>query len=66
HPRLGSTRQVGVVPKLSRSPGRIRHTGPELGGDSASVLASELGLDPQAIEALLHSGVVRGATPQEH
>jgi len=66
HPQLGSTRQVGVVPKLSRSPGRIRHTGPELGGDSASVLASELGLDPQAIEALLHSGVVRGATPQEH
>jgi crotonobetainyl-CoA:carnitine CoA-transferase CaiB-like acyl-CoA transferase len=66
HPQLGSTRQVGVVPKLSRSPGRIRHTGPELGGDSASVLASELGLDPQAIAALLHSGVVRGATPQEH
>ena len=66
HPQLGSTRQVGVVPKLSRSPGRIRHTGPELGGDSASGLASELGLDPQAIAALLHSGVVRGATPQEH
>lgn len=66
HPQLGSTRQVGVLPKLSRSPGRIRHTGPELGGDSASVLASELGLSPQAIAALLQSGVVRSATPQEH
>lgn len=66
HPQLGSTRQVGVVPKLSRSPGRIRHTGPELGGDSASVLASELGLDAAAIAALIESGVVRGAAQKEH
>ena len=66
HPQLGSTRQVGVVPKLSRSPGRIRHTGPELGGDSASVLASELGLDAAAIAALIESGVVRGAAHEEH
>jgi crotonobetainyl-CoA:carnitine CoA-transferase CaiB-like acyl-CoA transferase len=66
HPQLGSTRQVGVVPKLSRSPGRIRHTGPELGGDSASVLASELGLDPQAIAALIASGIVRGSAQKEY
>ena len=65
HPQLGSTCQVGVVPKLSRSPGRIRHTGPELGGDSASVLADELGLDAAAIAALIASGVVRDAA-KEH
>ncbi|MNV86989.1 Bile acid-CoA hydrolase [compost metagenome] len=66
HPQLGSTRQVGVVPKLSRSPGRIRHTGPALGGDSASVLASELGLEPQAIAALIASGIVRGSAQKEY
>lgn len=38
HPRLGHTTQVGVVPRLSATPGRIRHTGPALGADTQAVL----------------------------
>jgi formyl-CoA transferase len=37
HPVLGHTTQTGVVPRLSATPGRIRHTGPDLGADSAAI-----------------------------
>ena len=37
HPALGHTTQAGVVPRLSATPGRIRHTGPELGADTEAV-----------------------------
>ena len=56
HPALGDTTQVGIVPKLSVSPGRIRHTGPEIGADSINVLRG-LGLDDARIDALLAAGV---------
>lgn len=37
HPQLGHTTQIGIVPRLSATPGRIRHGGPELGADTAAV-----------------------------
>ncbi|MEN9419295.1 MAG: hypothetical protein RI988_2915 [Pseudomonadota bacterium] len=37
HPVLGHTTQAGVVPRLSATPGRIRHTGPELGAHTEAV-----------------------------
>jgi formyl-CoA transferase len=37
HPVLGHTTQAGVVPRLSATPGRIRHSGPELGADTDAV-----------------------------
>ena len=37
HPTLGHTTQAGVVPRLSATPGRIRHTGPSLGADTEAV-----------------------------
>lgn len=37
HPALGHTTQAGVVPRLSATPGRIRHTGPELGAHTQAV-----------------------------
>jgi crotonobetainyl-CoA:carnitine CoA-transferase CaiB-like acyl-CoA transferase len=40
HPKIGHTTQIGVVPRLSRTPGVIRHTGHELGQDTANVLAA--------------------------
>ena len=43
--------QVGVMVKLSETPGEIRGPGPELGQDTAEVL-KELGYDGPAIEAL--------------
>lgn len=39
HPQIGHTTQVGVVPRLSATPGRIRHTGHDLGADTQAVLA---------------------------
>jgi crotonobetainyl-CoA:carnitine CoA-transferase CaiB-like acyl-CoA transferase len=40
HPKIGHTTQMGVVPRLSRTPGSIRHTGHELGQDTKDVLAT--------------------------
>ena len=57
HATLGHTTQAGVVPRLSATPGAIRHSGPELGADGRAVLA-ELGLDDTRIEALRASGAV--------
>lgn len=57
HATLGHTTQAGVVPRLSATPGGIRHSGPDLGADARSVLA-ELGLDEPAIEALRAAGAV--------
>jgi crotonobetainyl-CoA:carnitine CoA-transferase CaiB-like acyl-CoA transferase len=51
HPQLGHTSQVGIVPKLSRTPGSIRSTGPDIGADTDQVLR-ELGFDDQQIATL--------------
>jgi len=66
HPGLGHTTQIGVVPKLSATPGTIRHTGPELGQDTAGVLET-LGYARERIEALRARGVIRTqhGDPQE-
>jgi len=57
HPELGHTLQVGVVPKFSRTPGRVRCTGPDIGADTHQVLQS-IGLDDQQIAKLLAAGVI--------
>lgn len=60
HPQLESVAQIGVVPRLSSTPGTIRFTGPDLGADTISVLRDELGLQDEAIDNMLSAGVVRG------
>ena len=62
HPTLGQVTQTGVVPRLSATPGRIRHSGPELGADTEQVLRDELALTPQVIASLVQAGVVRGVS----
>jgi crotonobetainyl-CoA:carnitine CoA-transferase CaiB-like acyl-CoA transferase len=57
HPVLGHTTQAGVVPKLSRTPGSIRRTGPEIGADTRAVLEG-IGLDAAQIDALIDKGIV--------
>lgn len=57
HPVLGHTTQHGVVPKLSRTPGAIVRSGPELGEDTRDVLASELGLDEATLDRLAADAV---------
>lgn len=61
HPSLGHTTQVGIVPKLSATPGGIRHTGPELGADTRDVLKNNLGLDDVRIDALIANQTVIAA-----
>jgi crotonobetainyl-CoA:carnitine CoA-transferase CaiB-like acyl-CoA transferase len=48
----------GVLPHLSQTPGRIRHTGPEPGQDTVGVLQELLGLDQDAIDSLRDAGVI--------
>ncbi len=63
HDRLGHTTQSGVVPRLSHTPGRIRHTGPDVGADGYRVLHNELGYSPEAIHELAAQGGVHLPPP---
>ncbi|MFN0163265.1 MAG: CaiB/BaiF CoA transferase family protein [Burkholderiales bacterium] len=60
HPVLGATVQAGIVPKLSRTPGSIRNTGPDIGADTLEVL-KEAGLSDAQIEALIAKNVVKAS-----
>jgi len=59
HPVLGSTKQQGIVPKLSETPGQIRWSGHEIGADSRDILSEVLGYPADAIEALIAQGAVK-------
>lgn len=49
----------GVVPKFSRTPGAVRHVGPELGADTNDVLRELARCTDDEIEQLRNAGVVR-------
>jgi crotonobetainyl-CoA:carnitine CoA-transferase CaiB-like acyl-CoA transferase len=57
HPRLGPIRMQNVVPRLSATPGSIRHCGPELGQHNDEILGGELGLSAADLAALADAGV---------
>ena len=40
---------AGVVPKLTRTPGAVRHVGPALGADTDAVLRDLLGMSADAV-----------------
>jgi crotonobetainyl-CoA:carnitine CoA-transferase CaiB-like acyl-CoA transferase len=56
--RLGSTAMQSVFPKLSESPGAVRHLGPDLGEHVEPVLSGWLDYDSGAIARLRDAGVV--------
>lgn len=56
-PELGAVAMPNVFPRLSRTPGRIRHAGPTLGADNESVFAA-MGLSTADIETLRNNGVI--------
>jgi len=58
-PDLGSIRMQNVVPKLSRTPGKIRHAGARIGEHTDEVLREWLALDGGEIDRLRQSGAVR-------
>lgn len=57
-PELGSLRMPGVVPRLVRTPGRVRHAGPRLGEHTEEVLCGLLGYSPQEVARLREIGAV--------
>jgi formyl-CoA transferase len=57
HPKLGSLRLPGIVPKLSATPGEVRTTGPSMGDHNAEVYG-ELGLSATDLDRLTTEGVI--------
>ena len=57
-PRVGSLAIQGVVPKLSKTPGEVRHLGVELSKDTHNVLQELADVDPGEFEALKDQGVI--------
>jgi crotonobetainyl-CoA:carnitine CoA-transferase CaiB-like acyl-CoA transferase len=58
-PRLGTVHLPAVVPRLSRTPGEIRHPGVrEPGADNEAIYLGRLGLAPAEYERLRAAGVV--------
>ena len=55
---MGSVAMAAVVPRLSATPGAVRHAGREIGRDTRSVLGEVLELGPGDIDALVREGVV--------
>jgi formyl-CoA transferase len=58
HPDLGEFAMQNVVPKLSESPGRVRHVGPELGEHNEEIYRGLLGLDDDSLSALRSTGII--------
>jgi crotonobetainyl-CoA:carnitine CoA-transferase CaiB-like acyl-CoA transferase len=57
-PELGTVAMAQAVPRLSQTPGAVRHAGHRLGEDSRTVLRDWLGLDSAALDTLQASRVV--------
>jgi len=57
HESWGAYRQLGIAPKFSRTPGRLRSHAPELGEHTDAILR-ELGYNPESIQELRLQGVV--------
>jgi len=57
-PALGPVAMANVVPRLSRTPGRICWAGHEIGQDTIEVLERQLGFDSAEIERLVNDGVI--------
>jgi crotonobetainyl-CoA:carnitine CoA-transferase CaiB-like acyl-CoA transferase len=55
---LGTVAMPAVVPRLSDTPGAIRHAGRDIGQDSRAVLREVLGLEDARIDALTKEGIV--------
>ncbi|MBB6450511.1 formyl-CoA transferase [Geomicrobium halophilum] len=58
HPRLGTVKVPGVVPKFSETPGRIRRRAPELGEHNEDILKNSLGLSTDDIAELQEQKVI--------
>ncbi len=57
HPALGKIRQVGIAPRLSSTPGKVRSLSP-LPGEHTDEILRELGYKQEEIRSLRQEGVV--------
>ena len=58
HPDFGRVKMQNVAPRLSETPGAVRHVGPELGADNAYVLGDLLNLDAGEQDRLKEAGII--------
>jgi len=58
HPEFGELAMQNVFPKLSLTPGSVRHAGPELGEHNDEVFGDVLGLNKEERERLLQDGII--------
>jgi formyl-CoA transferase len=58
HPQFGELAMQNVFPRLSETPGRVRHAGPELGEHNDDVYRGLLKLSDEELEGLRADGVV--------
>jgi crotonobetainyl-CoA:carnitine CoA-transferase CaiB-like acyl-CoA transferase len=58
---FGSVAMAAPVPRLSATPGRVRHAGHHIGQDTRRVLAEVAGYSAAEIEKLERAGVVQGS-----
>ena len=58
HPQLGELAMQNVAPRLSDTPGAVRHPGPALGEHTEAVLTGVLGYDAARVARLRGAGVI--------
>ena len=58
HPEFGELPMQGVFPRLTATPGRVRHAGPELGEHNDEVYRGLLGLGDSEMARLTAAGVI--------
>ncbi len=58
HPKLGPIRMQNVIPRLTLTPGRIKHPGAELGEHNRDVFIGELGVSEDELAELERLGVI--------
>ena len=57
-PRIGDLALQGTIPKLSDTPGEIRHLGAALAAHNEAIYGEELGLTREEMAALCEAGVI--------
>ncbi|MCC1493475.1 CaiB/BaiF CoA-transferase family protein [Cognatishimia sp. F0-27] len=58
HPDFGPITMQNVAPRLSDTPGKVRHVGPELGEHNDYVFSELLGIDQDKQNALRDAGII--------
>jgi formyl-CoA transferase len=58
HPVFGSLKMQNVAPRLSATPGAVRHAGPDLGEHNTEVLGGLLGIDAATQDAWRAKGII--------